>query len=181
MKLKASQQQRSEKMERKSKILWITILILIFSLGYYLRAYIPLHKDLPYSPYEAFVNTPNATEFIQKQGTNPTTQFIGRFLTPVFGNLYLIYIFGAIIIFFLGKEITDKNLGGILAFPLYALSSENLLQYTRTINKIKRKSKYNHIHHLFYSGLNIISYRCNSIDYAYNRASDLFSLFIQTR
>ena len=33
----------------------------------------------------------------------------------------------------LGKEISGKNLGGFLAFSLYALAPENLLQFMRTI------------------------------------------------
>ncbi len=126
-------------MEKKYKIMLIIFAIIIFSVGYYLRAYIPLHKALPYSPYEAFTSQQKllgrgeATDFIDKATRYPTSYLLARFLNPIFGNLYIIYILGAIIIFFLGKELTNKNLGGFLAFSLYCLASENLLQYIRTI------------------------------------------------
>ena len=119
-------------------IIWIAFTITIFSIGYYLRAYIPLHKDLPYSPYEAFnkqklPDTSEALDYVVSATRYPTSYSLARILNPIFGNLYLLYIFGAIIIFFLGKQITNRNLGGFLAFSIYAVVPENLLQYMRTI------------------------------------------------
>jgi hypothetical protein len=128
-------------MKRKHKIIIIIAAIIIFFMGYYLRAYLPLYKFLPLSPYEAFASEQNYSllnkgftkDFTDKATRYPTTFLFQRFLNPIFGNLYLIYIFGAIIIFFLGKEITNKYFGGFLAFSIYALAPENLLQYMRTI------------------------------------------------
>jgi len=128
-------------MKKQHKIIIIIAAIIIFSIGYYLRAYIPLHKALPLSPYEAYTSEHNQTilnkgpakDFTDKTARYPTSFFLARFLNPIFSNLYIIYILGAIIIFFLGREITNKNLGGFLAFSLYALAPENLLQYMRTI------------------------------------------------
>ena len=129
-------------MKKEYKIIfWAVLVILIFSAGYYLRTYIPLHKDLPISPFEAFKSSYNLTllsrgpirDMSEKIMRYPTSIILGRLLNPIFGNLYLIYILGAIIIFFLGREISGKNFGGFLAFSIYALSSENLLQFTRTI------------------------------------------------
>ena len=119
-------------------ITWLVAASVIFSIGYYLRAYIPSHKDLPYSPYEAFdkqdmPDTINTLYYVVEGSRHTTTNFLAKITNPVFGNLYIIYIAGAMAIFFLGKEITNKNLGGFLAFSIYALSSENLLQYMRTI------------------------------------------------
>lgn len=123
-------------------IIWIVIAILIFSIGYYLRAYIPLYKDLPISPFEAFKSNYQLTllgwgpikDMSEKLMRYPTSIISGRLLNPIFGNFYVIYLLGAIVIFFLGREISGKNFGGFLAFSIYALSSENLLQFTRKIN-----------------------------------------------
>ncbi|OGJ19873.1 hypothetical protein A3K73_02675 [Candidatus Pacearchaeota archaeon RBG_13_36_9] len=122
-------------------IFWSVAVLLIFFSGYYLRAYLSLHTYLPYSPYEAFAPqyTPKilsqgpVKDFSDKAMRYPTTILLQRLINPIFGDLYLIYIAGAIVVFFLGKEITGKNIGGFLSFSLFALSSENLLQYTRTI------------------------------------------------
>lgn len=130
-------------MKKQHKIIvYIFFAIAIFSIGYYLRAYIPLHKYLPYSPYEAFTSayeikllkTGLALDFVDKAARYPTAHLLARILNPIFGNLYLVYILGAIVIFFLGKEISNKNLGGLLAFAIYALAPENLLQYTRSMS-----------------------------------------------
>lgn len=128
-------------MKKNNIIIWVFIIFFLFLIGYYLRAYIPLHKFLPYSPYEAFTSQYNLTilnqgpikDFSDKATRYPTTILIQNLLNPLFGNIYLVFIFGSIILFFLGKEISGKNLGGFLAFSLFAVSSENLLQYTRTI------------------------------------------------
>ncbi len=128
-------------MEKKYKILLIIAVIVIFSLGYYLRAYFPLYKALPLSPYEAFrsevvhssIDKGLTKDFSEKATRYPTTYILQRLLDPLFGDLYIVYILGAIVIFFLGKEITNKTLGGFLAFSLYCLAPENLLQYMRII------------------------------------------------
>lgn len=129
-------------MKKKYVIIWTILIITIFSVGYYLRAYIPLHKYLAYSPYEAFTSaheirllkTGMALDFVDKATRYPTARLLARILNPIFGNLYLVYILGAIVIFFLGKEISNKSLGGLLAFAIYALAPENLLQYTRSMS-----------------------------------------------
>jgi len=122
-------------MKKQHKIIiFIILTIIIFLIGLYLRAYFPLHKALPYSPYEAFANSPNQIEFTEKKGAYPTSNLINKIIPNQLKKIYWIYIFGSIIIFFLGKELTNKNLGGFLAFSLFAVSHENLLQYTRTIS-----------------------------------------------
>ena len=121
-------------MKKQNKIiLWILLTILVFLIGYYLRAYLPIHKALAYSPYEAFVKSPIRTEFIGKTGAYPIANLIKSIIPEFLKPAYIVYIFGAIIIFLLGKEITKKNLGGFLAFLLYSISSENLLQYTKDL------------------------------------------------
>ncbi|MDD5454640.1 MAG: hypothetical protein PHW62_03985 [Candidatus Ratteibacteria bacterium] len=118
------------------------IVIVVFSAGYYLRAYISLHEYLPYSPYEAFtsvhdikpLNTGMAFDFMDKAARYPSARLLAKIFNPIFGDLYLVYILGAIVIFFLGKEISGDNLGGLLAFSVYALAPENLLQYTRALS-----------------------------------------------
>ena len=61
---------------------WLLLLLLsIFSMGYYLRAYNSLHHALPYSPYEAFVSNGNpgllpggeAKDFFDKSMRYPTS------------------------------------------------------------------------------------------------------------
>lgn len=125
---------------KKYAIFWIAILLIFFS-GYCLRAYLSLNTYLPYSPYEAYSSPYNHTllkrgpvkDFSDKETRYPVTRLMQGLLNPVFGNIYLIFIFGSFILFFLGKEISGKNLGGFLAFSLFAVSSENLIQYTKTI------------------------------------------------
>lgn len=122
-------------------VIWTILAIAVFSMGYYLRAYIPTHKDLPGSPYEVYsspyqqkiLNTGLVKDYTDKATRYPTSHFLAGILNPIFGNLYIVYILGAVTIFFLGKEITNRNWGGFLAFSIYALSHENLLQYTRII------------------------------------------------
>jgi len=115
-------------------IIFILLTIILFLIGLYLRAYISLHSPLPYSPYEAFAHSPNQTEFTGKQGKYPVTTLINQIIPNFLKPIYLVYIFGSIIIFFLGKELTNKNLGGFLAFSIYSIAPENLLQYTKTIS-----------------------------------------------
>ena len=123
-------------------IIWIALTIAIFLIGYYLRAYLPLHQDLPYSPYEAFtssykqklLNAGPVVDYTDKAMRYPTSYLLRKLLNPIFGNLYILYALGAIIVFFLGKEITNRSLGGFWAFSIYALAPENLLQYVRDIN-----------------------------------------------
>lgn len=132
-----------KKVKKEHRIIAAALFVLvIFSIGYYLRAYIQLHKYLPYSPYEVFTSmheirffkTGMASDFADKAARYPTVHLLAGILNPIFGNLYLVYILGAIVIFFLGKEISHKNFGGLLAFSIYALAPENLLQYTKTIS-----------------------------------------------
>ena len=129
-------------MKKEFKIIvWISLVIFIFLIGYYLRAYITLYKDLPKSPYEAYTSSyehellgrGETKDFSDKATRYPTTAIFQRLFGGIFKNIYIIYIFGAIVMFFLGKEITNKNLGGFLAFSVYALANENLLQYMKTI------------------------------------------------
>ena len=126
---------------KKNLAVFIFSVIFLFLVGYYLRAYLPLHKFLPYSPYEAYTSKYDYTmlsqgpikDFSDKQTRYPVTILIQKLTNPIFGNLYLIFILGSVVLFFLGKEISGKNLGGFLAFSLFAVSSENLLYYTRTV------------------------------------------------
>ena len=129
-------------MKKQYKILLILIAIIIFIIGYYLRAYLPLNTALPGSPYEVYTSENNYSllnkdplikDFSDKATRYPLSHILKELLEPILGNLYIIYILGAIIVFFLGKELTDSDLGGVLAFSIYALSPENLLQYTRKI------------------------------------------------
>jgi len=101
-----------------------------------------LHKDLPGSPYELFVSdhaqdlfrAGRSADFKDKSSRYPMPYLIGVFFNPLFGSFYFLYLFGALVVFLLGRELTNKNLGGLLAFSLYALSPENLLQYIRGVS-----------------------------------------------
>ena len=121
---------------------WILILLLIsvFILGYFLRAYVPINHELPYSPYEAFsasVQDQNLLpkgedkSFTDKTMRYPTSIIAGQMFNQFFGDFYIIYLLGFVAVFLLGVELTSNRYGGILALLLYAVSSENLLQYTR--------------------------------------------------
>lgn len=128
---------------KKNDVFLIIFLILIFSVGYYLRAYLTIEKDLAYSPYEAFRSENNyqffnqnesVKDFTDKEYRYPLSVLLADRLNQILGNFYVIYILGAIVLFFLGRELSGKTLGGVLAFSVYAVSSENLIQYTRIID-----------------------------------------------
>jgi len=128
--------------EKRIIILTIITLSIVFFAGYFLRSYFEIISPLPYSPYEMYLesNIPNIfggseslDVFTQKIASYPLSYTFAKILGPL-NNLYLIYIAGALIIFFLGREISNSNLGGILAFSAYAVSSENLIQYTKNIS-----------------------------------------------
>ncbi len=127
--------------KKQKTILFIFALLIIFSIGYYLRAYLGVNTDLEGSPYELFSRDSSAIEFTEKQNIYSTNYSVTNLFSIIFNpfklnfldNLYIIYILGSIIIFIFGKIITKKYLGGLLAFSIFALSHENLLQYTKTI------------------------------------------------
>ncbi|MBP7708095.1 hypothetical protein KA107_00280 [Candidatus Pacearchaeota archaeon] len=126
---------------KKEHIFLLLAFFLVFILGYYLRSYIPTHADLPGSPYEVYSsNTPDKLlssgevhDYKDKATRYPVSQIINSFLPKFFKEIYLAYILGAVAIFFLGKELSQRNLGGFLAFAGYALAGENLLAYMTTI------------------------------------------------
>jgi hypothetical protein len=131
-------------MKKEYKIgIWIFFVLGIFLIGYYLRAYISIYQYLPGSPYEVFTSKNNYSLFSTKTGISdfqdkfaryPTVFIATDILNPILGNFYIVYLIGAIIIFFLGREITESNFGGFLSFIAYALAGENLLQYTRAVS-----------------------------------------------
>lgn len=133
----------NEQQRKKVKIiLWLLTIVAIFIVGYYLRAYYTINSALPLSPYETF-KTSNEQSFLMptsaddaftnKSVSYPTSYLLEFIVEPIIGNFYLIYLLGAIAIFFLGKLISGNNLGGFLAFALFTVSSENLIQYTSII------------------------------------------------
>ena len=117
---------------------WIFITLAVFLLGYYLRAYFPLSRPLPFSPYDAFYEANLFNDqlhqsldlFSAKAIKYPVGYYLSLWQRMFFPHLYLTYIIGGILLFFLGKEISGKNLGGILAFFAYAVASENLIRYS---------------------------------------------------
>ena len=129
-------------MEKYQKFFWIGAIIIVFAIGYYLRAYYSLTKVLPLSPYEIYngfgednllASEMTDNIFSVKYQNYPVSYFLRSILPPWLNQLYLVYILGAVVIFFLGRAVGGSNLGGILSFFVYAVSSENLLQYTGII------------------------------------------------
>jgi len=124
--------------EVSKKTLLIILIIIMFAIGYYLRAYLSLISPLPYSPYEIYESPHNITflhtgpvlDYTDKIKRYPTSFLFNHLFEGIFGNFYLIYVLGGLIIFLLGKEISESKVGGLLAFSLYAISSENLIHYT---------------------------------------------------
>ncbi|OGY44202.1 MAG: hypothetical protein A2729_05100 [Candidatus Buchananbacteria bacterium RIFCSPHIGHO2_01_FULL_39_14] len=120
---------------------WLILVVITFSIGYYLRVYYSFHSYLPYSPYEVFemrapglvVSGAVVKHFTDELEKYPTKAFFGKISNKVFGGFYILYFLGFIAIFLLGRELTGKNFGGFLATLLYSVSSENLLHYTKRI------------------------------------------------
>jgi len=72
-------------------------------------------------------------DFSDKTRRYPTTAFIGSLFSFV-DSFYIIYLFGFIALFLLGRVLTGKNLGGILAASLFAISPENMLFVTTNVS-----------------------------------------------
>lgn len=118
--------------------LLILLLVVIFLVGYFLRAYNSIYHDLPLSPYEAFEVNYGQDDLGRAHFTNqlekyPTKIIVGQLFNKIFGDFYILFLLGFIAIFFLGKELTNNKWGGVLAASLFAISPENLLHYTKTI------------------------------------------------
>ena len=123
---------------RIKSISWLLLVLIVFLVGYYLRAYFPLYQPLPLSPYDAFYEANLFQDQLHQQldifSAKAIKYPVGYYLSlgqrMFFPHLYLTYIVGGLLLFFLGKEISGKNLGGLLAFFGYAVASENLIRYT---------------------------------------------------
>jgi len=110
-------------------ILWALIVLVVLCLGYYLRAYHDIHHDLAKAPYAALGEREAGGDFRDKTENYQTGVFLKELFDPIFRDVYIVYLLGALVIFFLGKEISGKNTGGFLALCAYAVAGENLLQY----------------------------------------------------
>lgn len=121
----------------------VVLVVLIFVVGYFLRAYFSLTAALPFSPYEAFrIHVQDFflgsgrfyDMFSARSAFYPTAYLISGLLEPLLGNFYIMYVLGGAIFFLLGRDISGTIRGGVLAFLAYAVAGENLLQYVSTIN-----------------------------------------------
>jgi len=119
-------------------IAWIIIISAVFLFGYYLRAYFSLYKPLPFSPYDAFFEAnlfkdslhQHLDQFSAKALEYPVGYYLSLWLRTFFTHIYIIYIAGCLLFYFIGKEISGSRLGGALALFAYAVGSENLIQYS---------------------------------------------------
>ena len=126
---------------QRHKIAIVGLWLGVFLAGYYLRAYFDIHYALPFSPYDAWLEKnwlnifnlgSNTDLFTVKTFSYPLSHLLRYALGPL-NNFYFIYLAGAVVIFLLGKEISGKAWGGFFAFALFAVSSENLLHYTKSL------------------------------------------------
>lgn len=116
--------------------------IIIFVTGYFLRAYFSIVSPLPFSPYELFklevseffFSLVLPSDFFSYKDINYPLSYLARYIfDPLIGDFYIIYVFLGLVIFFLGRLVGQSYLAGFFAFALFAVSSENLLQYTSYI------------------------------------------------
>lgn len=123
-------------------IIFACALVCVFFVGYALRLYLDIISPLPFSPYDILLEKNNsiffgdwkeADIFTEKTFSYPLPYFLKKCLGAL-NNIFLIYIVGAAIVYYLAKEITNSRLGGFLAFAVFAVSSENLLHYTTNIS-----------------------------------------------
>ncbi len=127
-------------LKNEPSALWLRLFFILAILlaGLVLRAYLSNQCALPYSPYELFqlnehprlFNPSQEIDFSQKAAKYPLSFLLQPLIDALPVGKYIIYFLGAIIIYFLGKEISSKGFGGILALTFFAFAPDNLLFYT---------------------------------------------------
>lgn len=121
---------------KKQTVFWLFFLILTFLIGYFLRSYYSIFKYLPYSPYDLFFETNlfgknlGLDLFSAKVLNYPLGYYLSLISRINFKYVYLTYIFGSLIFFLFGQELSGQKIGGILVTIGFAVGYENLIQYT---------------------------------------------------
>ena len=128
-------------------IVLIFSILLVFSLGYYFRAYYDLNTFLAGSPYEIYsvevsagadsnssIDSSAVENFSDKVSRYPFSYYLNSIIPEFLSNIYIVYILFSILIFYFAKLLTRSNLGGLVALTGFALTGENLINYTRYIN-----------------------------------------------
>ena len=148
-----------------NQLIWVVVaLLIIFITGYFFRSYYQINFALDASPYEAFELRADGSSnfwadshFTDKLTKYPTKIFFKTISDRLFGDFYIIFLLGFVGIFLLGWEVTQKISGGILATIPYALTSENLFAYTKTITINDSGLSYALIYWFIWSLLRLIS------------------------
>src|SRR3989339_955499 len=116
---------------------------LVLAAGYYLRSYLRRHHALAMSPYDAFIagnldylagGVRSLDIFTLKFFNYPTSFLLQCALEPVPYSGLIIFLLGALLIYLLAKEISHSWWGGFWAMSAFAVSTENLVQYTGYIS-----------------------------------------------
>lgn len=121
-------------LQKKNYLLLISI-FLIFIAGFYLRSYYEINYFISGSPYEIYPASSNLSnanaesfDFKDKAGRYPISFIFNNLFSE---NVFTLYALFFAVIFYAGFLFTNSLWGGFLSSSVFAIGSENLIQYTK--------------------------------------------------